>query len=793
MKSGERRNLVPPAWRRGWPWLALVGLLAACGPAGQYARAGDPVRQLALGRHHAAGWIAVGDRGGEPSATDAIALGYLERQRLGLGSPFRLADYALADPRLSEADRRAVAWAILARTEDGDGYRIDPAALDAMAPSGTGNGAAELELIDRAVGHARDPRAGELAVRLAYALAAAEGTVSPAAPALAAQVAALVRDRQLARQDARRLLQAAAQQGVDALTLMQQWRLERRFATERPLAVPVSIEQETEAAELAPHLLAGIRTLDPGTDMPPSRNRPLLSVAAAQRLMTLADSLDPPPESPIALSVRLHGRELLAAAPDLAAARRATLSLLRSGRDEEHFVAEHAELWHAANGESGVAARTTMAAAVGLRPYAQERPWFPGDGGPSESELQGQFGLTVNFDADVPQGWRPYYRRMLATGLTDMERVLPSLSVRGLRVRIGRLPASGRTSWQESRTLALHDPRTRTLYLPPGSGAGTLAHELAHDLDWQVALGRYHVRGDYATDRATRRGGDALASSISVLGDGALDPPMPGESRAADHDRRPAEVFARSVDWLVVVSLARTGLTDPYLSSLQDGVLTGFGSAMPPDISGRAGEALVDILDAVAPLTPDGRRWFLEQHGLGRSVSAYDLVRMVLDAPVPDDEELRLPAGGAASTEVAPAHALMVASGAGFAAITRARDVALAALDGWLCSVPAAPYDRRLQADRRALVVAAAAARARGLALRRARDIAGSAGRRWVAREIFGDPWPETDVNSATAALLDRLVQRARGAANADNAPTDPFRLAVAPSRCAAGRLVTTP
>jgi hypothetical protein len=799
MRWGERRNLVRPARRRRWFRLVLVGLLAACGPTGQFTRAGDPVRQLGRGRQYADGWIAVGARGGEPTATAAIALGYLERQRLGLGSPFRLADYALSDPRLSEPERRAIAWAILARTADGDGDQVDPAALDAMAPDGTtGGGAAELELIDRAVSHARDPRAGELAVRLAYALAAAEGTLNPAAPALAAQVAALFRDRQLARYDARRLLAAASRQGIDALDLMREWRSERRFATEQPLAIPVSIEEETEAAELAPRLLAAIRTLDPEPDARPPESVPLLSPVAARRLAALADSLDAPPEPPVALSVRLHGRELLAAAAadttDRSAERRATLDLLHGGRDEEHFVAEHAELWHAAGAESGVAARTVLAAAVGLRSYAQERPWFPGDAGPSESELEGQFGLTVSFEGDVPPSWRPYYRRMLATGLTDMERVLPSLSVRGLKVRIGRLPTGGRTPWEGRRTLALHDPRTRTLYLPPASGAGTLAHELAHDLDWQVALGRYHVRGDYATDRATRSGRDALAASISVLGDGALDPPMPGESRAADHDRRPAEVFARSVDWLVVVSLARSGRTDPYLSSLQDGVLTGFGSATPPDVSGRAGEALVDILDAVAPLTPDGRRWFLEQHGLGRSVSAYDLVRMVLEAPVPDDEGLSLPAGGAASAaEAEPGYALMAASGAGFAAIVRARDAALAALDGWLCKVPAAPYDGRLQADRRALVVAAAAARARGLALRRASDVAGSAGRRWVAREIFGDPWPDADIDSATAALLDRLVQRSRGPAMADTTPADRFRLALLPSRCAAGRLEAMP
>src|SRR5687768_373250 len=43
---------------------------------------------------------------------DAVALGYLERLRLGLGSPFRLAEYALRDPRLDSIARRRVAAAV---------------------------------------------------------------------------------------------------------------------------------------------------------------------------------------------------------------------------------------------------------------------------------------------------------------------------------------------------------------------------------------------------------------------------------------------------------------------------------------------------------------------------------------------------------------------------------------------------------------------------------------------------------------------------------------------------------
>src|SRR5690349_13317999 len=59
-----------------------------------------------------------------------IALGYLERLRLGMGSPFRLVDEALADRRLDSTTGSRVAWALLERLRRGDAYVIDPRTLD---------------------------------------------------------------------------------------------------------------------------------------------------------------------------------------------------------------------------------------------------------------------------------------------------------------------------------------------------------------------------------------------------------------------------------------------------------------------------------------------------------------------------------------------------------------------------------------------------------------------------------------------------------------------------------------
>src|SRR4051812_33029292 len=72
----------------------------------------------------------------------AISLGYLERLRLGMGSPFRLVHEALSDPRLDTVMSARTAWGLLGRLRRGDAYVVDPAVLDASGPwSSSGIGA----------------------------------------------------------------------------------------------------------------------------------------------------------------------------------------------------------------------------------------------------------------------------------------------------------------------------------------------------------------------------------------------------------------------------------------------------------------------------------------------------------------------------------------------------------------------------------------------------------------------------------------------------------------------------
>ena len=98
------------------------------------------------------------------SVSDAVAAGYLERVRLGLGSPFRLIDYALADPLLTDSVRHEVAYAVLQRTLDGNSYHAPVAALSlagaSMSELPPAIASRHVALIDSVVGAARDPRGG---------------------------------------------------------------------------------------------------------------------------------------------------------------------------------------------------------------------------------------------------------------------------------------------------------------------------------------------------------------------------------------------------------------------------------------------------------------------------------------------------------------------------------------------------------------------------------------------------------------------------------------------------------
>jgi hypothetical protein len=572
----------------------------------------------------------------EISFGDALALAYLERQRLGLGSPFRLAEYALRDPRLDSATQRHVAAALFARAFEGRAYTIHPLALAAVGPadptdslaSRARRGERHLRLIEQVLADHRDPRVGELVVRLAYSIAAAEGTIDRNAVAVVAPVAALVRDRRAAMSDARALLRAARARALDPLVILPSWRRERRFEVERPAAADMSEALEVAAMARVPSLLDAIRAIAQAADtarpsVTGTGTSPLLGPVSAKRLAAgVARYM--PPQAAIVTAVRHHGAALLAAAGTVGGEVRRRL--VESAVNEESFVAEvgRVSAWES----SDVAlARLVVVAGVALRPYAQEVPWFSGDPAPSEDELRREFGIAaVRFDAGVPARWQPYYRRLLGDGLRDLRRILPALTLDGARIRFRGTPLGG-------ATLAMHDPASRTIHLPIATSAGAVAHEIAHDLDWQMGRQRYGRRGSYGTDVVVREQNGRLAASLRGLTSARLIPPAGASGARPPDEVRPAEVFARTLDWFVAIALAREGRVNGYLSAVQDEVLSGHVAVLPRDVGGWSAEALAGVLEEMTLVGAPLREWLLAHWGAGRVRRPYALAREIIAAP----------------------------------------------------------------------------------------------------------------------------------------------------------------
>jgi hypothetical protein len=223
------------------------------------------------------------------------------------------------------------------------------------------------------------------------------------------------------------------------------------------------------------------------------------------------------------------------------------------------------------------------------------------------------------------------------------------------------------------------------------------------------------------------------------------------------------------------VALAREGRINGYLSSVQDDLLTGYGTVTPPDVTGAAGQALMALLDEVAPVYPDTRRWFLQTFGQLRSPSAFDLARRILEAPLtPEGLPLILSSDWAGETlevevtegdeeegQVTLSRPLMARKAAVLAELDQlaaARDALLGLVVG-VCGSPV--HGDGVAGPRRDLIVQVAAARARGIALRGADDLVGPEGRRWVDARLRGGS-VRTDLPAPAVDALTRIVERAR-------------------------------
>jgi hypothetical protein len=470
-----------------------------------------------------------------------------------------------------------------------------------------------------------------------------------------------------------------------------------------------------------------------------------LSGEAARKLAWVAAVRGAPPQAPVTVAVTSTVRPIRwtsETSSGVDPAKDPLVRFLDRAVNEEALAAEYSLFLARDTTRAPQPSLAVLWAAVSLRAYGQERVWFPGDPGPTVPDLKNRFGLaSVSFDANVPMSWRPYYLRMLGSTLADLQRVFPAFGVQGLGVHFGESP-------MRDAALAMHDPATRTIFLPVATSAGVIAHELAHDLDWQAARTRYGLRGTYSTDRAVRQYRDRLAASMLELSDAG-----PGESSlGTDGARplpsaRPTEVFARNVDWFVTAVLARDGRMNGYLSAVQDGVITGYGAVAAPEVSRDGAPAMIRALDEMTLVAPATRAWFVETHGRGRTVPVTELTRRVLEAPLTasDRRAGQVPALRSAADLVAPsgeasARAL-IALGSG-------------CRDG-------VDLDARLLEQRVHTLVEAADARARGLLARRARFAATAERAPWQARALLGNAWKPDYADRTQTELRDVILRRA--------------------------------
>lgn len=533
--------------------------------------------------------VAAAERGDRVGFPVAIALAYLTRAEVGLGSPFRLVDLARSDPRLPAAWRPRVGYAILARLQrDHRVMRPMSGAMRLAVAVDSGAADALLAFVDTAMSTSDAEALVNLqALRLAAAQASAGGIMRPGAVALVDAAALMTLDRSRARRDLRRAVAAAAGGDGDLLQLLSEWRAQRRLVAERPLLADPAPASQRIVARI-PVMLAGIERAVRSRSAPYGvRPEPVLPQTAARAMSLLISVRTRPPQPQIRLSVmdvRLFAMKLSSL----------STNMLSAATNEETLVMSLATVPPLDSTRAPLAAAATLLAAHGMRTLSQEPPYHPGVVSVRPADVANQLGLaSLAFAADVPVSWQPFYARQFAQAVASVQLVFPRASFVGLNVKIGGTVKGG--------ALAVHEPRTRTLTLPIASGAGAIGHELIHDLDWQVARDVMGRRGTYATDNAARgRRSQPLAAPLARLAE-FVPTGVLGSAYAAEA-RRPAELLARGADWFIAVALARQGRSDGAVSAVQDSWSRGYASAGGPVAFGDHAASLAALFDAMPVL-----------------------------------------------------------------------------------------------------------------------------------------------------------------------------------------------
>lgn len=528
------------------------------------------------------------------SFPSAIALAYLARLEVGLGSPFRLVDLARTDPRLPSAWRPRVANAILSRVaRDSRAMRPMLQAIDIAMPDEVAAGRALVRLVDSVMTLDGDSPLALDAIRIATAQASARGVLRQGAVPLVDAAALLAFDRVRARRDVERAITAASRGDGDLLQVVALWRTERRFSVERPLMAEIAPSSRRIAARV-PTLLAAIERAVGEADS--VRHEPPVMVAplpanAADALSLLISIRTRPAQPQVRLGV-LDAR-IVAADRRAVASPRVTRLLLSATNEETLVMALTSPTLDSTL--SPIAAAATLLAAQGMRTLAQEAAYHPGVSSLRPEQVVERLGLSsLTYGRDVPASWQAYYAREFASSVDALRSVFPRASFVGLKVHFGDTVQHG--------ALAVHDPRTRTLTLPLATGFGAVGHELMHDLDWQSARDYAGRQGTYATDNARRAPRNLpIAAPLARLAE--FVPVGTTSSAYTTEARRPAELLARGADWFLASALARQGKANGALTAVQDGWIRGYASAAGPAAFGDHAAALSALFDVMPTLS----------------------------------------------------------------------------------------------------------------------------------------------------------------------------------------------
>jgi hypothetical protein len=245
----------------------------------------------------------------------------------------------------------------------------------------------------------------------------------------------------------------------------------------------------------------------------------------------------------------------------------------------------------------------------------------------------------------------------------------------------------------------------------------------------------------YSTDRAMEDRHGALAESVRGLAEARVIRGLGGGGPSApSHNDRPAELFARSVDWFVSSTLAAQGRSNGFLTAVQDPMLPGYAAGAPAIVGTAGAESLLGALAQMTFIPDSARDAFESQWSDPAVIDPTLLVRRVLDTPVSWRivwQQLgRSPNTQANASMLGPASTALCPTGK---------------------SPEAAARDR--------LLSLAIDARARGAAIRRARYYPSSMRGEWARGVLATPPW-RTDVGeSVIDALRASVVNELSGAA----------------------------